>query len=150
MLFRSLNTTDSGTYSQLHSVSIVLTGLNTLSKVIPTLLAECLQSAELACVREGKSPYLSLVDFKIKAEEEASAVDRTQTQLQTQTRSELSVTEKAPAKFMKYMRRESILHGRMRESNGGSVSPNMEGTAPMESEIVEFQGLQIKVPNSAE
>ena len=140
-----LNVTNSGTYGQLYSVSIQLATLSTSEINYPALITECLHSAGMTCAKDGKSPFMSLVSVGMKVRESKNQSDSDER--------ELIIAEKAPSKFMKLMRRESILYDRLRENDG--VPSDLNNVAydgvlsKAKIDTVDFLGLQIMVPNSA-
>ena len=140
-----LNVTNSGTYGQLYSVSIQLATLSTSEINYPALITECLHSAGMTCAKDGKSPFMSLVSVGMKVRESKNQSDSDER--------DLIIAEKAPSKFMKLMRRESILYDRLRENDVVPSDLNNEAYDSVLSkakiDTVDFLGLQIMVPNSA-
>ena len=139
-----LNATNSGTYGKLYSVRIRLLGLGVSPKAYPDLIADGLLSAGMTYAKDGKTPFISLVNIGIN---EGQEVD-----LNNSEGDVLITSEKAPSKFMKLMRREAILFERLKESSAESSDVDKaEGKKISMEEVksVDFFDLLIKVPDSA-
>lgn len=108
--FKLVKSLSSGSHGMLSLITIIYTGSSVMESLTPTLIMDILLSAGLTCVKENNRPYLSLTEIDFKGEKE------------------LYVKEKTPSKFLKLMRREQILFGRLSERNAG-LSPYGSGTS---------------------
>ena len=102
--FKLIKSLSSGSHGMLSLITITYSGSSVVEGLTPALIMDILLSAGLTCVKENNRPYLSLTQINFKGERK------------------LYIKEKTPAKFLKLMRREEILFGRLSERNAG-LSP---------------------------
>ena len=102
--FKVVKTLNSGSHGMLSLITITYTGSSVVESLTPALIMDILLSSGLTCVKENNRPYLSLTQISFKAEKQ------------------LYIKEKTPSKFLKLMRREEILFGRLSERNA-SLAP---------------------------
>ena len=102
--FKLIKSLSSGSHGMLSLITITYSGSSVVEGLTPALIMDILLSAGLTCVKENNRPYLSLTQINFKGERK------------------LYIKEKTPSKFLKLMRREEILFGRLSERNAG-LSP---------------------------
>lgn len=104
--FKLIKSLSSGSHGMLSLITITYTGSSVVECLTPALIMDILLSAGLTCVKENNRPYLSLTQINFKGEKQ------------------LYIKEKTPSKFLKLMRREEILYGRISERNA-LLSPSV-------------------------